>query len=465
MEQRLNFFDYIFLVVVLVLAAGSRFGYLYLAVDQAKGTPVWQVQGDPPHYPMQAGTKLRDKENPNELDNLVHSLHENGQFASIAPLAGEQETTAHVAPGYPWLVAQVAKLNMDTDALMRWIQAGLGTLTAFFYYLFARRGFGSTRVALLAGIFAAVHPFWIINTAELNDGVLATFMLAFVLALGTRGSQFGGLITGVLFGLALAGLALVRAALLPFTVIALLWYLMSCHRQRLGWLGALVAVLFYCIPIATWMARNFQAFGEPVPIASSAFLHLWIGNNPKATGGDMNEEAIKRALPEEKLQELNEEKNQARRYHMLGPLVVEEIRAHPRETITRRIQAGLMFLLGEHWFRKNGEREMGHKIDTAEAAPAPEWLNDWAETALEGSWLFMILLGLLGWRWSFGWRQHSRLAVLAMIWLPLPYVLSHAGPLSGPRLPLDGVLLAFAAFALVGSVTPQALPTAEKKKK
>jgi hypothetical protein len=40
-------------------------------------------------------------------------------------------------------------------------------------------------------------------------------------------------------------------------------------------------------------------------------------------------------------------------------------------------------------------------------------------------------------------------AVLAMIWIPLPYVLSHAELLSGPRLPLDGVLLCYTAFALL----------------
>jgi hypothetical protein len=30
----------------------------------------------------------------------------------------------------------------------------------------------------------------------------------------------------------------------------------------------------------------------------------------------------------------------------------------------------------------------------------------------------------------------------------LPYLLSHAESLAGPRLPLDGVLLCFAAYAL-----------------
>ncbi len=56
---------------------------------------------------------------------------------------------------------------------------------------------------------------------------------------------------------------------------------------------------------------------------------------------------------------------------------------------------------------------------------------------------------MLGWRWSYGWRAESMPAALAMICIPLPYILSHAEFLSGPRLPLDGVLLCFAAFALL----------------
>jgi hypothetical protein len=39
-------------------------------------------------------------------------------------------------------------------------------------------------------------------------------------------------------------------------------------------------------------------------------------------------------------------------------------------------------------------------------------------------------------------------ASLAMVWIPLPYLLGHAEALQGPRLPLDGVLLCYAAFVL-----------------
>jgi hypothetical protein len=67
------------------------------------------------------------------------------------------------------------------------------------------------------------------------------------------------------------------------------------------------------------------------------------------------------------------------------------------------------------------------------------------------SWLAgMLVLALVGWRWSYAWRWESFPLALAAFWVPLPYVLGHAEALSGPRMPLDGVLLCFAALALVG---------------
>ena len=77
----------------------------------------------------------------------------------------------------------------------------------------------------------------------------------------------------------------------------------------------------------------------------------------------------------------------------------------------------------------------------------PAWLMDSYQVTLQAVLLAMLVLAGLGWRWSYGWRWESILAVLAVMWIPVPYILGHAEGLSGPRLPLDGVLLCFAAFA------------------
>ena len=80
--------------------------------------------------------------------------------------------------------------------------------------------------------------------------------------------------------------------------------------------------------------------------------------------------------------------------------------------------------------------------------PIPAWLGENLPLIFYASTLGMLALHVLGWRWTYAWRHGGRLLALATIFIPLPYILSHAEGLVGPRLPLDGVLLTFAAFAL-----------------
>ena len=75
-----------------------------------------------------------------------------------------------------------------------------------------------------------------------------------------------------------------------------------------------------------------------------------------------------------------------------------------------------------------------------------------ALAGLLGWFLGLLLLAAVGWRWSYAWAKQSMPIALAVIWIPLPYLLSHAERLHGPRIPLDGVLLCFAAVALVGLI-------------
>src|ERR1700722_9980423 len=46
------------------------------------------------------------------------------------------------------------------------------------------------------------------------------------------------------------------------------------------------------------------------------------------------------------------------------------------------------------------------------------------------------------------WPGRLALESLAMLWIPLPYILTHAEHFSGPRLPLDAVLVCYTAFVL-----------------
>ncbi|MBI3407962.1 MAG: hypothetical protein HY040_06355 [Planctomycetes bacterium] len=295
----------------------------------------------------------------------------------------------------------------------------------------------------MAGLLAAIHPFWIVNTAELSDGVLATFLLALVLVLGCRAGQVGGAFASLLFGLSLAALAMVRAAFLPFVLVGLLWFLWRCRSLKMGWFCAFLAILGFGNGLVPWSVRNFQLFAETVPIADSAFLHLWAGNFPDVPHGQMDDAFLRDKLAPDRLQSLLDEPNQAKRYAMLAQDWVEQIKADPGEHLSQRLRSALAFFFGEKWLRDTGRSDL-----QAPTSHLPSWLVQNRQAIFLGSLLAMLFLGGLGWRFSFGWRKESRLATLAVIWIPLPYLLSHAEALSGPRLPLDGILLCYSGFAL-----------------
>lgn len=471
--------DGLWFVLIVAVAAGARLWYLQFCLAGATAlAPPLVAQDNWPQVKIAHGEKRNGKDNPTSQDQLIHYLRQGNWFGGTGPLAPidaetdlpVEETTAHVAPGYPWLVAQAYRLASEEQvpALIRWIQCGLGALTAGLYFFFVRRAFGHLLAAVLAGLLCAFHPFWIINTGEINDGVLVTLALAVCLVFGTRSTIVGGPFSSLTFGLALAGLALVRAALLPFAFVGLLWFLLRCRAAQRGWLCAVLAVLGFANGVTAWTVHNYQQFRDIVPIADSAFVHLWMGNNPKATGGPQTEEELRSALPQEKLKDILAEENQAKRYQMLAPEIIDYIKDHPAETVRNRIWAGLYFYFGEGWFASQSPRDNKSEGNLASAAgeqpsaawitpaaPAdesravPAWLVDNNILIINSMLLGMLVLGLLGWRWTYAWRKQAGLAALAVMWIPLPYLLSHAGRLWGPRLPLDGVLLSYAAFAVV----------------
>ncbi len=78
-------------------------------------------------------------------------------------------------------------------------------------------------------------------------------------------------------------------------------------------------------------------------------LHLWEGNNPKATGGPMDETALRASLPAKRLETLLADTNQATRYASLGQDVIRAAVDQPGAALDRRLHAGALFIFGDSW--------------------------------------------------------------------------------------------------------------------
>ncbi len=460
--RRFSIFDFLLLVAVLILAVIPRVGYVLLFPnsDHPQGTLFVQ---DLPSAP-QSSTAPAEPE-PTELHTLVDNVMFDRGFIAKAPFADKEEPTAHTAPVFPVLVGLLARIvdPHSLDRTVQWLQVAFGTLTAGLYFLFARRAFRSTTVGLVAGVLTALYPLWIVNTAAINDGTLTAFLLALILFLGVRAGQSGGAFSSLLFGLMLAALSMTRAYYFPFALVALAWFLLRSRLLTHGWLYALVAFLGFIIGLAPWTVRNYQLFGEPVPVVDTAYYHVWIGTNPQATGGPVTDDMVKEA--ERKLNDGAAKKlaetDQPERYSRLGPIVSDTLQNRTLDVVNARIKSALYFFLGKEFFdhglfvAKQSEPEKKDnedKKDTVEIGDFAKWMNSIIDNTVNIvfaiTMVLMLGLGILGWRWTYGWRQESRIAALAMIWIPLPYILTHAEALHGPRLPLDGVLLSYVAFAL-----------------
>lgn len=432
--------DWILWLLVLAAAAGARSWYVteLLGKDPAAPDAAWHVQ----EPPQPSGTLT---------DRLVAKMNDSGVlpgFAGTPPFAAKESATAFWSPGYPVLrslleknlqsyVADKPNPQAAAHGLVRWVQVGLGSLAAALYFAVGRRAFHSRLVGLLAGLLCAVNPFWVINVGELNDGTLTSFLLAFSLALGVRAGQQGGPLTSLLYGVALAALSLTRAALLPFAVVALLWFFLRSRTLKGGWLGAIVALLGFAGGIAPWIVRNHQEVHDIIPIVDSAGWDIWIGNNPHATGGPLDQKMESQWSAERK-QQLAEVPEGRRYIHLLEDARSEAI-DNPTATCKRRLAALVYFFVGSSAAEGKGVIVS----EGSQAAPA------WLDPVLYGTLLLTVILGFVGWRWSFGWRYQSGPLALAVFWIPLPYILSHAELLHGPRLPLDGPLMCLVALTVV----------------
>jgi 4-amino-4-deoxy-L-arabinose transferase-like glycosyltransferase len=417
---RIGIVETIVLVLVLTGAAAARIGYLLILQGEALPIEVQDARGE-------------------LLCELARNISE-GRGYVVAN--GEAfEPVASPSPLYPLMLGQLLSLSPSEQAMrttQQWIQCGLGVATVGLIALFARRAFRSSVVGLAAGTLCALHPFWIVNTAELDDGVLTAFLMALALFLGTLGNDSGGAFTSWAFGLALAGLALARAAMLPFTLVAMVWYLARCRRLPKGWMFASLAVLGFGSGLAPWSVRNLQVFDDVFPVVDTTYHHLWQGNHPGATGGPTDDAESAAACTDREL----------------AIAIGQHLASDPEAALRHRLWAALYFVFGAEWFHgaARGWRMLPLDHEAWEEAPAP--LASACSLLMVQALAWMVLLGLLGWRWSYAWRRESRLATLACIWVPVPYLLGHAEKLSGPRLPLDGILLSYAALALVCLLAP-----------
>jgi len=208
---------------------------------------------------------------PDEQDylTLALGLAQNGTFS----LDGAQPT-AFRPPGYAWLLAAAALVSTKV-AFLKAVNLVLWLLAAWLTGRIARRLAGPLAEAA-ALILVLGYPALLYSATTLYPQTMAWLLCAFLGWLAVRPTHgVGAVVAG---GAAGALLVLTVPNLMP---IVLAYVAMILWRGGPGrWGKALLAVALVAAGIGLWTARNYQVFGEFVPLSTNSGMNLYMGNSP-----------------------------------------------------------------------------------------------------------------------------------------------------------------------------------------
>jgi tetratricopeptide (TPR) repeat protein len=239
-------------------AAGLALVARAIALAALAGTPLTRVMvGDARHYAEVAATIARG------------GLGEVGVFFLGAPLYPLLLAPIRAVTGAVWLPAAAA-------------QAAVGSLACAAIARTASAVFPGERAApWLAGIAAALYAPMVYFDAEVLPASLAASLVAFVLALVLRpGGKGRALAAGALVGLA----SLLAPALVLLAPLAAACVLRAGPRREPPAPAHAALLLAATLAVIAPVTLHNLRAGDFVPIASSAGVNAFIGNNPEANG-------------------------------------------------------------------------------------------------------------------------------------------------------------------------------------
>lgn len=223
-----------------------------------------------------------------ELVRVAQSLAEHGSFAN--PFCGETGLTAHVAPGYPFLLSALYKV-MGTGLAGEITKQILTSVIAALGYallpIMAVQCNMSVQIGAIAGLLGAVFP--VRKWQETNGGfeivyAAVVFMVVFLLTLKSwRNGRFT-YATALLNGLTWGVLLLFSPAFLTVLVGVLIaggFIFLKTSRYQYSRYAAVVAVVCGAV-LAPWTIRNYKVFGSFIPIRDNFGLELYVSNNDKS---------------------------------------------------------------------------------------------------------------------------------------------------------------------------------------
>lgn len=345
-----------------------------------------------------------------ESVELGNSIALKGSFSDpFAPLP--TGPSAHVAPGYPALVALIISMfgtgpggNFALGMITKIVVAAQLALFPFLAEYLGLRCWTGV-IAAVAWLVAAFP----LQRWESDFAGLLIVILAFPMykALCQELSVVGATVTGVFWGLLL---------LLTPTPVPVLGGWLVCLRMvsRRSWRQLSLLLLVPVLVVLPWLVRNYRVFHKPVFLRDNLGLELAVSNNPCATFSlDLNREQTACFTSNHP----NESYEEALRVLALGEPTYNEMRLHEATRWIKNNRGQFLSLTAQRfvafWFPNSG----GNPLNQTQLSRS-EWVT----------YLFTLfsIPGLL-----LLWRSKNRAAIVLGLWLslyPLMYYLIQFSP-------------------------------------
>lgn len=204
---------------------------------------------------------------------------------------GIYEPSSLKPPVYPLLLAGFyAAMGVKSAAahmVALLLNALAGAATAGLTYRMVRQVGGQHATALLGAFLLAFWPTQLMATALVNPVALVTLAVIASVVLWNRSVESQGMGWWLGFSLVASLLALTEPVLLPALGLVPLAILLHNSlpvpvRARNAALAGAMALLV----LGPWTYRNWRVHHALVPVTSTFWLNMWMGNNPHATGTD-----------------------------------------------------------------------------------------------------------------------------------------------------------------------------------
>lgn len=337
-------------------------------------------------------------------------------------------------PLYPFFLAGIYFFCGESLLAVRIFQSVLGALTCLLLYFTGRTVF-NRKVGFICSILALLYPYFIYYTGDILAETILTFLLSASIASIAWFQREPDFRRAGLTGLCLGLTALCKPVILPFVVVVLCWMIFRLRHQCLRALQtSLLTGTVTLLVILPWTIRNYIYYHEFI-LVSTGGLALWMSYNPYTERLEQVPELLSTA--DQNSHSLPEDFTYypVKRY--------AEINSLPRLEADRIFRQEAMDFIRNNpgkvvwlWYKR-----LGHfwRLYPLVATPANKIVALVSSgTVIIGGWIGIIL----------SWRRwpDSRLLLGLVLTYTLVYVISLTN--IRYRVPLDGVMMVFAALAL-----------------